>query len=156
MHPIFIPYIDLAYDKVEQLLSMPPYSCANLPKDIPKAGIYLFTENGKHLYVGRSNNIKARLSRHSRSGATHRMAAFAFLLAREQTGNIKPTYKAGDTSRNGLSQNPIFAAAFVNAKARIRQMEVRFVEEVEPTKQAILEIYAAVVLGTPYNSFDTH
>ena len=35
-------------------------------------------------------------------------------------------------------------------------MELRFVEESEPLRQTLLEIYVAVVLKTPYNDFDTH
>ena len=35
-------------------------------------------------------------------------------------------------------------------------MDIRFVEERNPLIQALLEIYAAVELQTPYNDFDTH
>ena len=35
-------------------------------------------------------------------------------------------------------------------------MDLRFVDEADPIRQALLEIYVAVVLGTPYNDFDTH
>jgi len=35
-------------------------------------------------------------------------------------------------------------------------MVVRWVQESDPVKQALLEIYVAVVLQTPYNDFDTH
>jgi hypothetical protein len=35
-------------------------------------------------------------------------------------------------------------------------MDLRFVEETDPLRQAFLEIYASVVLGTKYNDFDTH
>ena len=33
---------------------------------------------------------------------------------------------------------------------------IRFVEETDPVRQALLEIYVAAVLGTPYNDFDNH
>jgi hypothetical protein len=49
-----------------------------------------------------------------------------------------------------------FAAAFTDAKARVRAMHVQFVEETDSLRQALLEIYVAVVLGTPYNDFNTH
>ena len=42
------------------------------------------------------------------------------------------------------------------AKARIRLMDFRFVEENHPIKQCILQIYTAIALETPYNNFDTH
>jgi hypothetical protein len=59
-------------------------------------------------------------------------------------------------SRASLAARPEFAAAFTKGKARVRAMDIRFVEETDPTKQALLEIYMAVVLETPYNYFDTH
>lgn len=83
------------------------------------------------------------------------MAAFAFRLAREATGQTRATYKK-EGSRPALMKDPAFVAAFHAAKARIRQMDVRFVEERDPVRQAILEVYVAVVLNTPYNDFDTH
>lgn len=84
------------------------------------------------------------------------MAAFAFRLARETTGNLKATYKKGEGSRSALMGDEKFVAAFDSAKARTRRMSLRFVEENEPVRQALLEIYVAVVLGTPYNDFDNH
>jgi len=51
---------------------------------------------------------------------------------------------------------PEFRDAFAEAKARIRRMEYRFVEERDQNCQALLEIYCSVVLGTPYNDFKTH
>ena len=38
----------------------------------------------------------------------------------------------------------------------LRKMDVRFVGESDPVKQALLEIYVAVVSGAKYNDFDTH
>jgi hypothetical protein len=35
-------------------------------------------------------------------------------------------------------------------------MEYRYVEEANQNRQALLEIYCAVVLNTPYNDFGTH
>ena len=83
------------------------------------------------------------------------MAAFAFRLAREKTGFTKATYKKSG-SRKELMKDPRFVRAFEEAKARIRAMSVRYVEEARPTHQALLEIYVAVALKTEYNDFDTH
>jgi hypothetical protein len=52
--------------------------------------------------------------------------------------------------------DPAFAAAFIAAKKRIRAMEYRYVEEKDQNRQALLEIYCAVALSTPYNDFGTH
>jgi len=122
---------------------------------MPQSGVYLFTEFDRHLYVGRSNDLRGRYGRHCRAGSTHREAAFAFRLARETTGNLKATYKEKG-SRESLIQDPAFRLAFTSAKARIRAMQFRFVEETDQNRQALLEIYCAVVLGTPYNDFATH
>ena len=35
-------------------------------------------------------------------------------------------------------------------------MDIRFVEESHPTRQAFLELYAATVLDATYNNFDNH
>jgi hypothetical protein len=53
-------------------------------------------------------------------------------------------------------KDPVFTAAFEDAKEQIRAMDYRFVEERDQNRQALLEIYCAVVLGTPYNDFGTH
>jgi hypothetical protein len=116
----------------------------------------MLSEGGEYLYVGRSNNIRGRMGRHSLPGATHRMAAFAFRLARHATGQIKPSYKSGDGSRAALMLQPEFASAFLGAKARIRDMELRYVEESDPVRQALLEIYVAIVLKAKHNDFDNH
>jgi hypothetical protein len=84
------------------------------------------------------------------------MAAFAFRLARESTGNLRATYKKGPGSRTGLMEDPAFAQAFDDAKTRIRQMDLRFVAESDPIRQTLLEVYVAVTLNTPYNDFDNH
>lgn len=88
-------------------------------------------------------------------GAQHNHAVFAFKLAREVTGRLAATYSIKG-SRVALCGEPAFADAFLQAKARVRSMDLRFVEEADPTRQALLEIYVSVVLGTKYNDFDTH
>ena len=126
-----------------------------LPREVPAAGIYLISEGRRHLYVGRSNSIRRRLSNHCRPSASHNMAVLAFRLAREATGRDKATYKPAG-SRADLMNDPAFARAFEAAKTRIRGMNVRVVAEDDPVRQAILEVYVAVALATPYNDFDTH
>jgi len=49
-----------------------------------------------------------------------------------------------------------FRGAFDEAKARIRRMSYRFVEETDQTRQALLELYVSIALKTPYNDFNTH
>lgn len=121
-----------------------------------KRGVYLFSED-ETAYTSAEVTISTkRIGRHCRPGATHRMAALAFRLAREATGNLKATYKKGEGSRSALIEDAKFVAAFDTVKARIRKINLRFVEENEPVRQALLEIYVAVVLNTPHNDFDNH
>lgn len=47
-------------------------------------------------------------------------------------------------------------SAFKRAKERVRAMEFRAVEESDQTRQALLEVYCAIALKTPYNDFGTH
>lgn len=152
----FVSHVKALKPQLKCLLAMPAITPITLPVKMFRKGVYLLSEGDNHLYVGRSNDIKKRIGRHSLPGATHRMAAFAFRLAREATGNLKATYKKGEGSRSALMEDEKFVVAFDAAKARIRKMNLRFVEENDPVRQALLEIYVAVVLKTPYNDFDNH
>lgn len=142
--------------KLECLLAMPPLAYGQLPRTMPKSGVYLFSEGDAHLYVGRSNGLRGRHGRHCRPGATYRQAAFTFRLARETTERTVASYRPGKDSRRGLMDDATFALEFQAAKARIRSMAYRYVEEDDQNRQALLEIYCAVVLGTRYNDFGTH
>ena len=87
--------------------------------------------------------------------ATHFTATFAFRIAREKSGLLKASYKA-EGSRKALVTHEVFGPAFVEAKAQIGEMDIRYIEVNEPVAQALLEIYVATVLDTPYNDFDNH
>jgi hypothetical protein len=50
----------------------------------------------------------------------------------------------------------MFGPVFKTCKERIRQLDWRFAEENDPTRQALLEIYTVTVLETPFSDFDTH
>jgi len=141
--------------KLHQLETMPPCDPLLLPDDVPLAGIYVLYDGAQALYVGRSNRLRQRLSNHCRESASYKMAAFAFRLARATTGRLKPTYKT-EGSRRALMNDPQFVQAFQDAKSRIRSMRVRYVEETTPTHQALLEIYVAIALKTPFNDFNSH
>lgn len=152
----FIEHVDSLRPKLETLLAMSPVKPTQLPSQMPKAGVYVFSEAGQYFYVGRSNDIRRRIGRHSRPGATHRMASFAFRLAREATGHVCASYKKDATSRIGLMGNAAFVEAFTIAKARIRAMDLRYVEEADPVRQTLLEIYVAIALEAKHNDFDNH
>ena len=153
MHPRFAYIIESLHPSFEQLVAMEPISGA--PPTDKVNGVYLFSEGDRHLYVGRARNISARYDWHCIPYSDHNRASFAFKLAREMTGHIKPTYKKGQ-GRSWLVLQPDFAPAFFEAKARVRQMNFRYVSEPDPTRQALLEAYVCIALQTPYNDFDTH
>jgi hypothetical protein len=155
MNAKFRDHVEAMEPSFEALLEMRPVRGSAPPREIPLRGIYLFSEGQRHLYVGRSNRIRKRLQDHCRPGAGHGSAAFAFRIAREATGNLAATYSK-EGSRAELEKDPAFARAFTEAKARVRAMDIRYVEEAEPTRQAILEMYVALSLDTPYNDFDNH
>lgn len=155
MHELFKSYVENLHPQFEALVAMKPVTIAAFPKDAPSKAIYLFSEGENHLYVGRTRKLRQRMRSHSVHGAQHNQAVFAFKVARELTGNLVASYtKTG--SRKALLDEPEFLAAFTESKSRIRSMDLRFVEEEDPLRQALLEIYVSIVLKTPYNDFDTH
>jgi predicted GIY-YIG superfamily endonuclease len=155
MHESFLRYAEALHPSFEHLTSMQAVTIPTLPKDAPSECIYLFSENDRHLYVGRTRNLRQRLRQHSIPASQHNQAVFAFRLAREKTGRMVAAYSV-EESRAALTRNDSFAAAFTDAKKRVRSMQVRYVKETDPLRQALLEIYVAVVLQTPYNDFNTH
>lgn len=156
MHPKFAEAVERLHPSFVSLVSMAPHTAGSLPREMPKSGVYLFSEGANHLYVGRSRNMRNRYGLHTRRSAPHNQASFAFLLAKEALGIEGASYKSDHLSRQGLSSCAEFIEAFVEAKTRVRKMDFRFVEEVDNTRQALLEIYCSVALGTPYNDFRTH
>jgi predicted GIY-YIG superfamily endonuclease len=155
VHELFKQYVETLHPSFERLVHMHPVKIASLPKPLPEKCVYLFSEAGNHFYVGRTRRLRNRLRQHSIAGAQHNQAVFAFKLAREATGRTIAAYSV-EGSRKALSADPTFNEAFTHAKTRVRNMDLRFVEETDPLRQALLEIYVSVVLGTKYNDFDTH
>ncbi len=135
------------------LISMTPVTIDTVPADCPIGGVYLFSENGESLYVGRTKRkIYDRLKAHVNTADD---CPFAWHLARDKMGVTKATYQKKGSRKYLLSQ-PEFRKAYESAKKRIRKMDVRFVSEQDPLKQALLEIYVAVSSNAKYNDFDTH
>jgi len=155
MNPVFATLVESLEPALQNLVGMQPVTAASLPRSMPEQGIYLFSDGTKHLYVGRSNNIRQRISLHCRPSSQHNQATFAFRMARYQTGRIEAAYTTSG-SRSELVNDPEFGPTFTECKARIRHFNLRFVEEADPTRQALLEIYVATVLRTQFNDFENH
>lgn len=155
MHERFRAFTEDLHAKFEALMAQEPVVTGILPADFAGSGIYMFSERGKSLYVGRTRDVRRRYGQHTRRSSGHNSAPFAFKLARHATGRVKADYKPGENSRAGLLLDPGFAGAFSDALERTRRMEFRFVAESDPTRQCLLEVYVSVVCGSPYNDFNT-
>lgn len=156
MHSRFAHFANSLADSYERLISSKPMAPGHRwPRDQVR-GVYLFSEGDHHHYVGRTNHVQRRYGLHCRPSAQHNQAVFAFKLARHETGNLRAAYKTGEGSRKFLAADPAFGAVFRAAKARVKAMEFRWVEEADPVRQCLLEVYVAVVLQTPFNDFDNH
>lgn len=106
-------------------------------------GIYIFYENDKAIYVGRTNKnrMRQRIQEHSRKGSNRNSATFALKLAKEE----KPESKI-DT------YDPIF----LKAKERVSIMKIRILKEDSSFNQLFLEAYIALKLNIKYFESDTH
>jgi hypothetical protein len=155
MNPEFARLIEALEPKFQTLMAMAPVNYKTLPQDLPKRAVYLLSEGMRHLYVGRTNHLRQRLRGHCVPSSSQHSATFAFLLARNETDRTKRSYSQSG-SRAGLLRDEVFAGAFREAKLRVADMDLRFVEEQDPRSQALLEIYAATALATPCNDFDNH
>lgn len=151
----FAAAISTLHQRLETLLRCDPFTFSTKPQHLPVSTVYLFTEGSMPLYVGRTNHFRQRLGNHCRPSSRANQSVFAFKLAREAAGLTEAMY-TGPNTRAGLMQNPAFADGFKTAKERLNAMNIRFVEEQDQIKQALLEIYCAVALATPYNDFSTH
>jgi len=134
-------------------LEISPLLSRGESKCMPRKGIYVFYEDNKPIYVGRSRNLKSRILNHSRPSSSHFSASFAFLLARQKTDCLRTK---DNRSRGQLEKDPKFAVVFKEQKERIARMKIKAVEIEDPNTQAIFEIYCSEKLCTPYNDFDTH
>lgn len=152
---VFGEAIEALHQKLEILLACEPFSFGTRPGKLPASVVYTFSEGPTFLYVGRSNSFKQRLGNHCRPSSGANQSAFAFLLAREAAGITEVSYR-GSRTRKALMETDEFWAGFSAAKARLAAMQIRYVEETDQVRQALLEIYCAVALKTPYNDFGTH
>ena len=129
-------------------------------EQLPDApGIYLFSEptpdgGEKAIYVGQTRVLRSRLKNHTRLGGKNNQATFAFLVAK---GDAKAAGVNMKQYREALEEDEQFIAHFDSAKARVSEMQVRFILLDNPIERTLFEVYAALALDTlVYNSFETH
>jgi len=152
MNAKFEGIINQVSDLMQQLANSPLRQRNNLG-DIPNKGIYVFYENNKPIYVGRSNRMKDRIQEHGRKSSYHNSATFAFILAKEITNEQGIDI---NKTRNALESDSTFSDIFLEQKERVSRMNVRVIEVDGPIIQTIFEVYVSMELNTEYNDFDTH
>ena len=113
------------------------------------SGIYVIYEGNRPMYVGRSVNLKIRVGDHGRAGQRDG-ATLAFNLARDSS----PDFRGRTRERLWLDSR--FERQFKLEIERVKQMIVRVVEVTDSIEQTVFEVYTAMTLDTPYNTFDTH
>ncbi len=138
-------------EKFAALMAMPPLARDQIPSDATKAGVYLFSSDSKHYYVGRSKNVRERILQHSRLSVLD--APFAFRRTREKL-KLWPTYTEKN-SRPQLLARKDFRNELQKQKSWIATLDIRFVFEKDPVTQVLLEIYTSDALRARYNDFNT-
>lgn len=67
----------------------------------------------------------------------------------------KASYKSENSRKHLMTQEP-FRAAFNAQKERLRNMDIRVVEESDHNRQALLELYIAISLETMNSTFKNY
>jgi len=153
--PTFGDAIENLDSSFRSLLNCAPITFATRPRKLPTSVVYLFSDKDEPIYVGRSNRFRQRLGNHCLNGSQSNQASLAFRLACEDVQHVREKYRRGSSGADALQNVPGLADAFSRMKARLRSMEIRYVEEPDQVRQALLEMYVALSLGTQQD-FGTH
>jgi hypothetical protein len=139
---------------VEELVACAPHR-RGVDQAPTAPGIYLYSEDDQQMYVGRTRDLSRRWADHTRPSSGINSASFAFNIAKKAAAAHGEDVAI---ARSRLAVEPVFARAFVEAKARVREMDYRFVRVDSPVLSTVGEVYAAMVLGTEgdFNEFETH
>lgn len=157
-------------DMLEELLASPVYGDADRPP-ADRRGLYLFTESGRHLYVGRTGitalaragahtsrtSFRSRFNAHTRPGTPPGTAPFANRLMRERAHELGVPVVGGWWKRRHTDGTQLLQL-FTEAKERIGAMECRvvaFEDDTRGVRSTVAETYVHAALQTPYNDFST-
>ncbi len=152
MNLAFSKAINEVIQKFNRLIAAPLHPMRGGPSHSAAGGIYVLYDLGRPVHVGRTRNLRKRLQGHC--SESHYHASYAFKRARHETG-IKADYRPGN-SRKALAQSDVFRPVFLAQVQAIRGMQYQFLEVEDPVEQYLLELYAAIELGTSMDEFDTH
>jgi hypothetical protein len=119
-------------------------------------GVYVFSEltgnTESVMYVGQSKGILGRLNEHCGRSDWNK-ANFAYMLTVETTG-LKPIPYSPNATKQSMFNIPEFKAGFEFSLCRITKMSFRCVTVADKLERNLLEIFAAVSLGSRFNDFD--
>lgn len=135
-------------------LMVSPLRRWNDTRNLPIRGVYVFFENEKPIYVGRTNRMKDRIKEHALPSSKNNKAPFAFNLAKKEAEEkgIEVNFKRAE-----LESNEIFNDLFLHAKKRVSNMYLRVIEINDQILQTLFEVYASMELKTmEYNCFNNH
>lgn len=112
------------------------------------SGCYVFSEKGKHQYVGISKSVAKRLYQHVK-GKTHNQATLAYNIAKITSGRV------GEREKN--MKDPDFKRHFKEAKKKISTWTVSIIDIKNPVELYLFELFASLKLNTyEFNTFETH
>jgi hypothetical protein len=151
---------------LDRLLESRVYGRGKGREAAPKThGVYLFTDEGQHEYVGRCglterakkigighSNFRTRLAGHSCPGSRHNQATLAWRLTFAKLGS---QVDGMPTLRSELQVHPPFHEEFLIQKERVTAMDFRVVEIEDDFESYVFEAYAARQLQTLHNSWAT-
>lgn len=118
------------------------------------AGIYVFYQNDKPIYVGRANNIRKRIQSHTRKSSGSESASFAFNLAKKDYAKMREITE----KRKELMEIEEFIEIFRTHKLNLTDVEFRCISIENDILQTMFEPYLAFKLGTypVNNTFENH
>jgi hypothetical protein len=147
-----ISNLDASFRK---LLQCEPFTFNSRPQKLPFSVVYLFSNDGQPIYVGRSNKFRQRLGNHCLEGSQPNQASLAFRLACEDIQHTRKKYQRGSSPFDALKTVPDLADAFVIRKKYLKEITIQYVEEEDQVRQSLLEMYAAISLKAAHD-FGTH
>ena len=152
MHPEFQKIVDQMEPLLRTLEKSDGFIIENGIGPLPEKGVYVFYEDGKPIYVGRSNRMRARIREHAAESSRHESATFAYKLLLDAIG--EPGGHSSSRTRKEIQAS--YSQEYQRQRQRIRRMELRAVQIENQRVQSVFEIYAIIALGTfKYNAFHT-
>jgi len=131
-------------DQLGAAVPIPADDCPAVPK---KPGLYMFTEDGRVMWVGTAKDLRQRIEHHTHyhHRGRHRTTS---LLASTLANNMA----ARATGRKMDAGDPLFREAVLEAGARIREhMEVRWLLVADPVTRSVCEREAIRRYRPEYN-----